>query len=135
MGLRVVKQYFSAHEAYIARSYLVHNDIIAWVQDDQFIQLDWYRALAIGPVKLCVIEDDLDRAEQLLDEVEHRYRQNEENKCPDCSSSNTIRYRRYTIGHFLLAIIFIFYFPYLIPPNKFGYLKCFQCKKVTPPVD
>lgn len=132
MGLHLVKQYSSVYEAFIAKSYLENNDIVAWLHDHHIVHLNWHYSLLVGDVKVMTLEEDAERAEKLLEEVEHNYREREENKCPRCSSSNTIRYRRYTLGQF--PVFFVLFFitgipmPYMFPPKKYGYLKCLDCK-------
>lgn len=56
----------NAIEAHLIRLRLEAEDIPAWVVHDQHIGADWTKSLALGGVKVCVRECDLDRARLII---------------------------------------------------------------------
>ncbi|MBT5186187.1 MAG: hypothetical protein HOH19_09420 [Kordiimonadaceae bacterium] len=131
MGVIVIKCFFHAPEAFIAKSYLNSHGIYAMLKDENYIQTNFYHSRLLGEVKLQVFKSDFEKAVKLLQNVDQEYLQKEENKCSVCRSHRTVRIYKYTFLQLmvLLSTSYIFlYYPFIVPPGIFSHLKCMACK-------
>ncbi len=62
--------YFNVFEAQLAKSKLDAYEIFCFLQDENIVQTDWFRAIAYGGVKLFVREEDVEKALEILKEEE-----------------------------------------------------------------
>jgi len=65
---------------------LEEEGIRAWLQDENTVTIDPILSNAIGGIKLMVYHEQVPRAQELLMEMEHEYKQAV--KCPRCGSTN-----------------------------------------------
>lgn len=117
--------------AYLVKSRLDFEGIPAWIADDNHINLRWTISLALGGVKVRVLQSDFEDAQKVietdcsdaLEQIDFPEREDDE-YCNKCNSSN-IRYYNWTRKAAALTLLtglplFIFY----------KRLKCLDCKNV-----
>ena len=90
--LVLVRQFRDLPEALLAKGSLESAGIECFLRDDNLVRLDWFISNFIGGIKLCVRPEDLESAQQLLEEpiLEGLYVQGvglyEQPRCPKCGS-------------------------------------------------
>ncbi len=90
--LVMIRQFRDLPEALLAKGSLESAGIECFLRDDNLVRLDWFISNFIGGIKLCVRPDDVQNAQQLLDEpiLEGLYVQGvglyEQPRCPKCGS-------------------------------------------------
>lgn len=90
--LVVIRQFRDLPEALLAKGSLESSGIECFLRDDNLVRLDWFISNFIGGIKLCVRPEDVQNAQQLLDEpiLEGLYVQGvglyEQPRCPKCGS-------------------------------------------------
>jgi hypothetical protein len=114
--------------AYLAKSRLEFEGIPTWVADDNHINLKWTLSLALGGVKIRVLEPDVEDAlkvlntdcSEALDQIEFPDIEDDE-QCNKCKSLNLRLYNwtRKAAALTLLTGLPIFYFR--------KRLKCLDC--------
>lgn len=67
-GLVTVRRYRDLSEAIVGRATLESAGIFCFLQDENFLRLDWGAAIALGGLRLQVRPEDVDVAEHLLSE-------------------------------------------------------------------
>jgi len=91
MQLITVKSFDTAIEAHIIKNKLEGEGIRAFVMDENIVTLNPLLNFAVGGVRLQVNEEDLDKARQILAEVDSTPLTNEQDeviKCPNCESTD-----------------------------------------------
>ncbi len=98
MNLITIAYYSQVHRAYFDKNTLEENGIDAYKTDKLTIQSDWYIANAVGNIKLQVEEEDVLKAQEILNtvriplEVEHTIDNPKYSfKCPQCKSNHIYR--------------------------------------------
>lgn len=90
--LVMIRQFRDLPEALLAKGSLESAGIECFLRDDNLVRLDWFISNFIGGIKLCVRQEDVQNATQLLDEpiLEGLYVQGvglyEQPRCPKCGS-------------------------------------------------
>jgi hypothetical protein len=90
--LVTVRRYRDLSEAIVARSTLESAGIFCFLQDENFLRLDWGAAIALGGLRLQVRPEDMWAAEELLNQpipesIEYESRaQYLQPHCPRCGS-------------------------------------------------
>jgi DNA-directed RNA polymerase subunit RPC12/RpoP len=86
MNYLPVQYYANYIEAHIAQGKLQEEGISCWLKDENTVTLNPLLTIAVGSIKLMVAETQLDRAKELLSEMEKEKR----NRfvCPKCGSGN-----------------------------------------------
>lgn len=90
--LVTIRQFRDLPEALLAKGSLESAGIECFLRDDNMVRLDWFISNFIGGIKLCVRQEDVQNARQLLDEpiLEGLYVQGvglyEQPRCPQCGS-------------------------------------------------
>ena len=105
--------------AYLAKSRLEFEGIPAWVADDYHINLKWTISMALGGVKIKILESDIEDAlkvlntdcSEALEQIEFPDIEDEE-RCTKCNSLNLRLYNptRKAAALTLLTGLPIFYF-------------------------
>lgn len=101
------KFYENALEANRDKQILAENGINSFIANEQLIQSDWLLSQAVGGIQLQVFEDDIEKAQQVLQEyvknekfsleVEHTIDNPEFSfMCPKCGSNHIYRDDRAT---------------------------------------
>lgn len=96
------KFYETALEANRDKQILAENDINSFIANEQLIQSDWLLSQAVGGIQLQVFEEDLEKANQILNnykenekvslEVEHTIADPKfDFVCPKCGSNHIYR--------------------------------------------
>ena len=67
-GLITVRQFRDLHEALLAKGCLESADIHAELVDDNMVRLDWFYSNLLGGIKLKVRPEDVEAANQILDQ-------------------------------------------------------------------
>ncbi|HFE9766708.1 DUF2007 domain-containing protein [Acinetobacter baumannii] len=86
----VVKTFSFPYEAQIAKTQLEAFGILAYIENEHTINMDWFYSNALGGVRLLVPENYVDEAKLFLekdfsDELEQKFGENKE-YCPECGS-------------------------------------------------
>ncbi|MCB9202137.1 MAG: DUF2007 domain-containing protein [Flavobacteriales bacterium] len=131
MNLITVKTFDVQHQAYILKAKLKEENIEAYIFDEYVNNLDPLMNVAFGGIKLKVDEQDVERAEKViveLDKLPVLDSKNEIITCPECNSSNIYSgYKSVSSvkGFFsFLVSILLFVFPLYQDKNYF----CKDCK-------
>jgi hypothetical protein len=90
--LVTLRQFRDLPEALLAKGSLESAGIECFLRDDNLVRLDWFISNFIGGIKLCVRPEDVQNAQQLLEEpiLEGLYVEGvglyEQPRCPKCGS-------------------------------------------------
>jgi hypothetical protein len=90
--LVTIRQFRDLPEALLAKGSLESVGIICFLRDDNLVRLDWFISNFVGGVKLCVKAEDVQIAQQVLDEsipeglYVHGVGLYEQPRCPKCQS-------------------------------------------------
>lgn len=93
MKLITIRTYKDGISAHIMRNKLESEDIACFVHDENIVTLNALYQNAVGGVKLVVNEEDVEKALQIIEEVEHEPFRDEKDQiiaCPNCSSEKLI---------------------------------------------
>ena len=120
--MKVVASYSKPEEAQLAASFLEGNGIFARVTDDYIVNLNWLYSNAIGGVKVEVLENDLEKAIELLNlsKTEKGFM-----LCPHCGSGNVAIRELSLYAAICLAMGFIL-------PISSKNVDCGDCKSSFP---
>lgn len=123
-------------DAYIAKGRLEAEGVPVALADEHYIWMKWMNSLAWGGVKLWVLSDNAERAEEILDlhlrggyeeYLSEVYPDLERIICPRCKSDN---YRFAASSNSLvLSVLLTFGLGIVFPPVKSG-CKCNECDLV-----
>lgn len=127
---KIVRTFEYSSEAQILKGRLLAEGVDAFLLDQHTIDTDPLMSVAIGGVKLAVLEQDYEKAIAILDEIP-KYSLDDEGEaisCPNCGSTNvdyftTINSARALVS-FIVGCIFSV-FPFY---TKYAY-RCSNCKK------
>jgi hypothetical protein len=92
--LVTVRRYRDLSEAIVGRAALESAGVFCFLQDENFLRLDWGAAIALGGLRLQVRPDDVQAAEELLgqpipESIEYESRAEYlQPHCPRCGSIN-----------------------------------------------
>jgi len=114
----IIASYTKLEDAHLAVSKLAGSGVRAWLRDEATANIYWLYSNAIGGVKVEVAEEDIERAQEVLELPK------EEGvllKCPYCSSEN-VRLRELDLGAMLLMV-----FTSLLTPIKSRKADCGKC--------
>ncbi|HZT35409.1 MAG TPA: DUF2007 domain-containing protein [Nitrososphaera sp.] len=64
-----VRKFRDLHEAWMAKGSLDSAGIKCWLADDNMVRMDWFISNFLGGVKLRVKPEDVDAAEEVLDQA------------------------------------------------------------------
>lgn len=118
-------------EANIAKGKLEDAEIPVFLQDEMTVGMQWSLSNAVGGIKLQILEEDYDRAVELLkDDEDIEFSGNSaappapksKNACPQCHSTNTWKDKISTKAFWLSWLLLGFPLPFL----KREY-QCFDC--------
>ena len=105
--------------AYLAKSRLKYEGIPSWIADDYHINLKWTISLALGGVKIKILESDYEDAQKVLNtDCSEALEQisfpeiSDDERCDKCGSLNLISYNwtRKAAALTLLTGLPFFYF-------------------------
>ena len=132
MNFITLKTFDNSIDANMLRCQLELEGIQSYLKDENTITTNPLYNLALGGIKLQVIEQDYKQAKTFLDELENTPYTNQENEiitCPNCKSTNIqagfSSYRDIT-GIISLFTAFVFM---IIPFYNKKVYKCIQCDK------
>ena len=110
--LVTLRQFRDLPEALLAKGSLESAGIECFLRDDNMVRLDWFISNFIGGIKLCVRQEDAEKARGILEEpiLETLYVQGvglyEQPRCPKCASLD-VNYRELDPAAYLsLAVRF-----------------------------
>lgn len=63
-----LRQFRDLHEAFLAKGSLDSAGIECWLIDDNMVRMDWFMSNFFGGIKLRVKPEDVDAAEEILDQ-------------------------------------------------------------------
>ncbi len=95
--MQLLAGFLSAREAHIFKTRLEASNIGAFIQGEDFVNMYWPFAMAIGGVRVYVVEADLECAHAVIaDCLAGRYRREleaefgdlDDTKCPRCGSAS-----------------------------------------------
>lgn len=127
------KFYETALEANRDKQILAENDINSFIANEQLIQSDWLLSQAVGGIQLQVFEENLEKAQQVLQdykdneqyslEVEHTIADPEfDFVCPKCGSNHI--YQDEKLGGTFGISMLVLGLPVKIPSNLYH---CYYC--------
>lgn len=132
MGEKIVTvySYTTTAEANLYRTVLEAQGIPAFVADENLIGINFLYSLALGGVRLQVLESDLEAVREILKlDANIESKPGDWGNCPKCNSQNVIRAKDLNRDQKLIWVILTFVVS-MIPlfPNK-QYLRCEDCGK------
>lgn len=130
MGLVVVKIFDTGIEAHILRNKLESENIPCFVFDENIVTLNPLFNFAVGGVKLKVDEKDLERAKQIIAEIDNTPYTNDQDEiiaCPKCSSQDLYSdFKSMKDAKGIIAAITSFFFS-VFPIYYKSVYKCKNC--------
>lgn len=131
-NLKRLKFYQNAIEANRDKQILAEEGIESWIANEQTVQSDWLLSQAIGGIQLQVFEEDLEKANEILEvfaagdhqlEVEHTIENPDfDFVCPRCGSNHI--YQDENPGGTFGVSLLLFGIPVKVPANKYH---CYYC--------
>jgi DNA-directed RNA polymerase subunit RPC12/RpoP len=117
MKLITLRTFDNSPEAHIAQSKLESEGIYCFLFDENMVTLNPLYNITVGGIKLKINEDDLTKAQEILNSVENTPLTNEAGeviKCPKCGSTNLfIGFKSMKglkgITSFLISILFMIF--------------------------
>jgi hypothetical protein len=113
-----LKSYSTPIEAQVARTKLESEEIECFIRDEHTLTINWLYSNAMGGVRLCVLEPDLERARMSLAEGDAVSLQS----CPECGGSDFSE--EPARGHWWAYPLVLFNFPV---PFRPGRRRCGKC--------
>lgn len=120
-----VARFSKPEEAHLLRMRLEAGGVSAHVQDENTIQMDWLVSNAIGGVRVQIDEEDIERAQEILQDNPGELLQADQPVCPRCSSVHTAPDELPRRISFLS--LWMAGFPFLFSKHRW---KCSDCGKV-----
>lgn len=77
-----VARFYDITEAHIVRGKLETNDIPSYVFDDHHNSIAWNLTIATGGIRVMINESDLDRAKEILADVEEQQEESRKQDSP-----------------------------------------------------
>lgn len=88
--MRTVARFSTPEEAHLFRTRLEAAGLEAYVQDENFVQLNWLMSNAVGGVRVQVADEDFDSAREFFSgEAAYEVPHVSEFPCPSCASERT----------------------------------------------
>ena len=88
--MKTIATFSKPEEAHLFRTRLEAAGIPAFVQDENFVQMDWLYSNAIGGVRVQIADDDLDSAREFLAaDTPQPCPDADDVVCPACGSHHT----------------------------------------------
>lgn len=118
-----IASFSKPEEAHLLKLRLEAGGVAAYVQDENMIQMNWMYSNAIGGVRVQIVEDDEERAREILREPPMSPEPMGMPPCPKCASTATAPDelpRRLSFLALLLAG-----FPLMISKTRW---RCSQCQ-------
>jgi hypothetical protein len=90
--LVTIRQFRDLPEALLAKGCLESAGIECFLRDDNLVRLDWFISNFVGGIKLCVRQEDVEKAETILNDpipeglYVHGVGLYEQPRCPKCNS-------------------------------------------------
>lgn len=131
--LITIKTFTYPHEAYIIRGKLDSEGIETFLKDEMTVQVNNFYSNAVGGVKLQVLEQDVERALEIIGEsekIDEKIAVIDENQfendtqCPFCHSENIMEKKSPNWLTLLPYLVVGFIFPVYRKTHK-----CFDCGK------
>ena len=101
-----IRTCYSLPEAQVIQSHLEGSGIEAFLPDELTVQNDWLWANAIGGVRVQVLEEDAERAAEVLDGESVGNQKEAAKSCPHCSATLKESYGFGLYPKVLLALLF-----------------------------
>lgn len=134
--LQTIAYFDTPIEAHLQKTYLEANDIFAFIADEHFIGLNRWYSIALGRIKLKVLESDVARANELLTSLESENKTNESSEdygpCLECGSSKVHYYKKTKyFKNVLLGTVCLYFFglPWIFYHR---YFQCDSCNYTWP---
>ena len=84
-----IASFSKPEEAHMLRLRLGAGGVRAFIQDENLVQIDWLYSNAIGGVRVQILEQDIERAREILAEPPLTADPASTPPCPKCGSGNT----------------------------------------------
>lgn len=130
MGILPIRAYFDVAEAYIVKGRLEDEGITCYIRDEHILSVNPLYNSALGGIKLCVQESDVESAMKILAELESTPLTDDAGNiitCPKCGSDYIIGdYKSMRDPRSILAILIAFFFaifPFFVKSVR----KCRDC--------
>src|ERR1700683_3568228 len=104
-----VRSCYSLLEAQVVQSHLEGSGIKAFLRDEFTVQNNWLWANAIGGIRVQLLEEDVERAAEVLDEEPAADQTEAAKSCPHCGS--TLRESYGFNLYFNIAVTLLFSIP------------------------
>lgn len=89
MPLQTIARFSKPEEAHLLRTRLEAGGVPALVRDEYTVQMNWFLSNAIGGVRVMVDQDDVPRAEEILNDEPGEPLEGDRPHCPSCLSDQT----------------------------------------------
>jgi hypothetical protein len=116
-----IRTCYSLPEAQLIQSHLEGSGIKAFLPDELTVQNDWLWTNAIGGVRVQVLEEDAERAAEVLNEASGGNQKEAAKSCPHCGATLMESYGFGLYPKILLALLFS------IPIRSKPTLRCAKC--------
>lgn len=101
-----IRTCYSLPEAQVIQSHLEGSGIEVFLPDELTVQNNWLWANAIGGVRVQVLEEDAERAVEVLDEASSENQKEATKSCPHCGATLKESYGFRPYPKMLLALVF-----------------------------
>ncbi|MCE0522965.1 MAG: DUF2007 domain-containing protein [Methylacidiphilales bacterium] len=101
-----IRTCYSLPEAQVVQSHLEGSGIKAFLPDELTVQNNWLWTNAIGGVRVQVLEEDAERASEILDEASAENEDEAAKSCPHCSATLKQFYGFGLYLKMMLALVF-----------------------------
>ena len=124
--MKTIATFSKPEEAHLFRTRLEAVGIPAYVQDEHFVQMDWFYSNAIGGVRVQIADEDVDAAKEFLAaDTPQNSDDADEVVCPACGSHHTAPDELPRRIAFLSLLIL--QFPFLFGRDRW---RCADCQHV-----
>ena len=101
-----IRTCYSLPEAHVIQSHLEGSGIGVFLPDEMTVQNDWLWTNAIGGVRVQVLEEDAERAVEVLHEASVGNQKEAAKSCPHCGATLKESYGFGLYPKMLLALVF-----------------------------
>lgn len=130
MELITVRAFNTAIEAHIVQNRLEGEGIASYIMDENIVTLDPLLNFAVGGIRLQVNKEDLEKAKQVLSEIDAAPITNEQDEaitCPNCQSTELYTdFKSMKDPRGVIAMITAFFFS-VFPMYAKSVYKCKKC--------
>jgi len=130
-----VAAFLNAHEAHIFKARLEVENIGAFIQGEDFVYLKWPYAMAVGGVRVCVVEEEVGEARAVIENcINGHYRRELEAEIgdlddPNCPACDSTSFKSRSSYADLALLALLFFLSGIIFPARACVRRCDACSR------